>query len=34
VAVPRQIRDTFTPVVPRTEYFIRGFLVCSGGWRG
>src|SRR3954454_24788076 len=23
VAVPRQIRDTFTPVAPRTEYFIR-----------
>src|SRR4051794_32861011 len=22
VAVPRQIRDTFTPVAPRTEYFI------------
>src|SRR5947209_4391904 len=22
VAVPRQIRDTFTPVEPRTEYFI------------
>jgi hypothetical protein len=22
VAVPKQMRDTLTPVVPRTEYFI------------
>jgi hypothetical protein len=29
VAVPRQIRDTFTPLLPRTEYFI-GILLASG----
>src|SRR6476659_7794114 len=34
VAVPRQIWDTFTPVDPRTEYFIVNFLVFCGGDEG
>src|SRR6478735_6157120 len=31
VAVPRQIWDTFTPVDPRTEYFIRELPCLLGG---
>src|SRR3954465_9793635 len=31
VAVPRQIRETFTPVLPRTEYFISEFLFFRSG---
>src|SRR3954447_14312613 len=31
VAVPRQIRETFTPVLPRTEYFISEFLFLRSG---
>src|SRR5690349_13243278 len=34
VAVPRQIRDTFTPVEPRTAYFIINFLVVCGAEEG
>jgi hypothetical protein len=34
VAVPRQIRDTLTPVVPRTEYFISNVSCSRGGEDG